>query len=464
MRNGFLSFLIAGVALLAGCDRDQDSPTGPNGTISAGGPLVGFVHAVADAPPVTLQVGGSTIFSGIPFKSASYAGFNATSGDAVVTVNVPGMMDPVEVFGPAAVSINDGQKFTIIAIGTADNITPIILDEARPNIATTQTQVRVIHGSPDAPMVDVYVEAPGTDITGATPLGTIMFGDTLGPVTITPGDYQISVTPAGDNTTVVFDSGTVTFTGGEDLFAIAVNNTTTGDSPISLLLSDEQTGFATEVLNEGTPADVRVVHASPDAPNVDVFAGMSTTPVFSNLAYTDVTMYESLMPGMMTQLRVTATGTTMPAVIDETLNLAEGFSYTVFAGGLLEDIAPIVFVDDNRSVSTEARVRIIHASPSAGDVDIFVVEPGTDITMPDEDGEDIAPNFAGVAFEASTGYVSLEPGMYDVIVTAEDDEDRMAVIGPATITVEAGGIYTAAARDAAGGGAPFGLILFDDFE
>jgi hypothetical protein len=36
-------------------------------------------------------------------------------------------------------------------------------------------------------------------------------------------------------------------------------------------------------------------------------------------------------------------------------------------------------------------------------------------------------------------------------------------IGPATISVMDGNVYTAAARDPVGGGDPFGLILFDDF-
>jgi len=40
---------------------------------------------------------------------------------------------------------------------------------------------------------------------------------------------------------------------------------------------------------------------------------------------------------------------------------------------------------------------------------------------------------------------------------------KTPAIGPAAISVAGGGIYTAIARDAAGGGAPLGLILIDDF-
>jgi len=47
-----------------------------------------------------------------------------------------------------------------------------------------------------------------------------------------------------------------------------------------------------------------------------------------------------------------------------------------------------------------------------------------------------------------------------VIVTAPGS--KTPVIPIATIPVSAGGIYTAIAADAAGGGAPIGLILADD--
>ena len=40
---------------------------------------------------------------------------------------------------------------------------------------------------------------------------------------------------------------------------------------------------------------------------------------------------------------------------------------------------------------------------------------------------------------------------------------KTAAIGPAPITVSDGSVYTAAARDATGGGPPFGLILMDEF-
>ena len=130
-----------------------------------------------------------------------------------------------------------------------------------------------------------------------------------------------------------------------------------------------------------------------------------------------------------------------------------GREYTVMAVGRLASIEPLVLQDDRRRVSTQAKVRIIHGSPSAGAVDIYVVAPGGSI-------QSATPAFANVAFKANTGYVSLAAGRYDVIVTPTGS--KTAAIGPATVTVANGGIYSVAARDAVGGGTPLSIISLDD--
>ncbi|MEM1434263.1 MAG: DUF4397 domain-containing protein [Pseudomonadota bacterium] len=469
----FTSFMVAAAALLlAGCDRDNEGNGGPVGTVPANSPVVGFVHAVADAPSVNLRADGGTILAG-PFKTSSFGVVSPGDYSIDAVVSVPGMDDPVEVVAPTPVSVSNGDVVTVVAIGTAAAVTPIVIQEERPNVALTSTRVRIIHGSPAAPTVDVYVEAPGTDIATASPAATLAFGDQTMPLTIPSGEYQVTITVAGNPAAVAYDSGTIDFFGGDDVVVVAVNNTVPGAAAVSLVMAGENRS-AIDYLDTNTPASVRVIHASPDAPNVDVLAGDPGAAIITNLAYTEESMTLEVDPGE-TRIQVTATGTVTPAVIDETLTLAQGFEYTVLATGLAgvadtEDnaIGALVLVDDNRAIATEARVRIIHAAATAGEVDIFVVEPGTDIAAPDMDGEDVAPAFAGVELNDTTGYVSLEPGSYDVIVIAAEDEDsmaadRMPVIGPATITVAAGGVYSAAARDAAGGGAPFGLILFDDF-
>jgi hypothetical protein len=304
--------------------------------------------------------------------------------------------------------------------------------------------------------VDVYVTAPGADLAGETPLGSFSFEEELGPVEVPAGDYQIRVTLAGDAGAVVFDSGTLSLVDGSDLLLVAVENTGTGNAPISLVALDGE-GSA-EILDAETPSDVRVVHASPDAPAVDVIVNDNFgAPAVSGLAFPDVApgaaAYLSV-PADDYNLKVAAAGTNA-VVLDFDATLAAGSAYTVLATDLLANISQLVLADNDRSVATEAKVRLVHASPAAGSVDIYVTDAG------DADITDNTPAFAGVPFQAETGYVSLAGGDYRVALTPAGDASQIAL--DVTVTVQAGGVYTAVARDAAGGGGPVGLILLDDF-
>lgn len=174
-------------------------------------------------------------------------------------------------------------------------------------------------------------------------------------------------------------------------------------------------------------AFVRVVHASPDAPNVDVWIDGET--VLTDVPFTAVSDYLAL-PAGTANVQVTATGSTDP-VIDADLTLEAGASYTVAATGLLADITATVLTDDRVPAEGQAKLRVFHASPSApAEVDIAVT-----------DGPILAD---ALAYPAATGYLTVEAGSYPLEIRAAGD-DAAALSLEATL--EAGQNYTAIAMD-----------------
>ena len=131
-----------------------------------------------------------------------------------------------------------------------------------------------------------------------------------------------------------------------------------------------------ELTAPGTTAQLRVVHASPDAPNVDVL--VDNASVLTNVAYKTASNYLPVTSGSR-NLKVRAAGSTT-VVIDQNAALAQGTYYTVLATGRVASIAPIVLTDDQTNpASGNVRVRLVHASPTAGNVDIYVTTPTADI-------------------------------------------------------------------------------------
>lgn len=119
-------------------------------------------------------------------------------------------------------------------------------------------------------------------------------------------------------------------------------------------------------------ARVRVVHASPDAPAVDVWVNDALT--LENVRFRAISGYLTLPPGTY-NVKVTPTGATTPVVIDADLAVEAGKEYTVIAKGLLSDgtLSPAVLLDNNSAPAAgNAHVRFVHLSPDAPAVDIAV--------------------------------------------------------------------------------------------
>lgn len=360
--------LVCGLVLAACSDSSNNSTE------------LSVLHAVSDAPRVNVTQNGNPLLSEVDYKAGGQTRLNPGSYDYAVDAILPGG-DTLTVIGPLAVTIEENREYVAAAVGTvaADNL-ELLAYEREGDVSSGQVRVLVGHLASLAPQVDVYVTAPGVDLTTvAEPLATLSYKESAGPVEVPPGDYQIRVTATGD-LTPVFDSGPVTLTEGKDLFVGAVDNTNFGDSPISLLVEDE--GEVTELVDIDAGAGMRAVHNSYDAPNVDIYVNDGATAAATNLAFPNsfpgsgnAPAEYAALEGGDNKITVTATGSpiTSPAA-EETFDLESGFAYTVLASNAVANLELLPYLDDNRAIATAARLRVIHGAAQAPNVDVYLVE------------------------------------------------------------------------------------------
>ncbi len=406
-----------------------------------------LTHASPDAPAVNVYVDGELALEGVEFKQSS--GLIPLAA-GTVDVEVRGLLpdgSELSVIGPVALDLQQGIRTDVLAVGKlldaqgGLSIAPQVLDPVDIEQGIEDVRVTVVHAAPDVGQVDVYVTAPEDALEGGSPI-TAAFGDAAGPVSLMADTaYRVRITPAGTST-VVFDSGTLSFGAGTELVVAAVENTYgVGSSPVTLLAIGAE--GASEVLDAAMGGAVRVVHNSADTPPVDVL--VNGTEVLDAVPFAAASSYSDLEAPAGTYNVVVAAdadNSIAPIDIDLTINAAE--SYTAIAVGSFADssIEAILTVDDRRKLATAAVVEVIHGSYLAAaeiPVDIYLTPDGV---IADE-----APAVAGLAFGETTGQLQLAPGAYWVTVTAADDKSVVAFDSGAALALDAGVNYTVIARD-----------------
>ncbi|GIU46360.1 DUF4397 domain-containing protein [Shewanella algidipiscicola] len=414
---------------------------------------VRVIHAGVDAPKVNVNANGAALLTDVDYAVSS--GFTTVPVDTYA-IGVDAQLADGSVLEVLTAELDAmaEMQYTAVAVGkvTDDTLQLKLIANAVSDIATDYARVQVLHGASDVGLVDIYVTAPGVDITSQAPTLSANFLDVSDQLEILASDYQIRITASGQKTPV-FDSGTVPLQAGNDYLISAIPNAATGDSPVALLVALDDAQLVLQ--DTMTGSDVRAIHAVADAPAVDIFLNGAATPAVDMLSFSELTDYLNVPDGDHT-ITVAADADNSLVVIDAApVTLAQGASYSVLAVGSLSDsdIAPLVVMEDRRRVATEAKLNIIHASYSAGNVDIYLT-PSSDITA-------ATPALSNVPFKATSGSLSVPAG--DYVVTVTGTGSKTAAIGPLNVTLAAGNLYSVAAVDAANGGTPLGVILMDDF-
>lgn len=201
---------------------------------------------------------------------------------------------------------------------------------------------------------------------------------------------------------------------------------------LSACKDDENT-----VVTPPTPkSKILVVHASPDAPKVDILLDNSFV---DTLSFPRNTSYIEINSGTR-NVKVRATGTTI-IPIDANVNFDANKNYSIFAVDSLSKVSALITVDDlSTPASGKAHVRFIHLSPDAPAVNIIA---NGSVTLFSN------RTFNKTITASEQAFTPVDAGTYNLQVRTS--EGNVLALDLPGITLTAGKIYTIFAKGFLGG-------------
>lgn len=166
------------------------------------------------------------------------------------------------------------------------------------------------------------------------------------------------------------------------------------------------------IRNDMDVSYVRVFHASPDAPPVDIYVNGGLA--FKNLSFKEFSEYVQLPVGEY-KIEVFPAGQKGTPALTQNVQVPEKQVITIAAVGNFEDLQLVPYIEGNADSlpANESRVRIIHLSPDAPGVDMLI------------DGRLV---FEDVKFMDATDYAQIPSEAYNVTINISDTNDAVLTL------------------------------------
>ncbi|EJO5348024.1 DUF4397 domain-containing protein [Clostridium botulinum] len=186
---------------------------------------------------------------------------------------------------------------------------------------------------------------------------------------------------------------------------------------------------------------VRILHASPDAPAVDIY--INNNLITKGLSYKGFTEYMPLKSTVY-NIKVFPAGKKDTPVINKNIFIPPNSIYTVAAVGFLEDISLFPILDkklDNKNPN-KSYVRFVHLSPDAPKVDFYL------------NNKEI---FDNIGYKNITDYYEVDPKNYTITLKLGNTED-IALTSP-NANLKPNKYYTVYAVGLAKGSPPLQVLI-----
>ena len=227
---------VASLVLAALALADCEAGTEPPLSAPAATGRLRFMNASPDtrAAAVNVRIDG--------LAWVANQGYKAATGYVLVLpgqrqIDVRKTADPTVVVLSQAVTVAASTDYTVMATGLDPDLAALILTDDNSKIYIGGGSIRVVNASPTMGAADVYITAPGADLTTSTPVATSLAyraaAGYFGPF----GSAQVRFTTPG-TTTVVLTGPTLTLVMGQIRTVVALDAGGGGTPLTSVALTD----------------------------------------------------------------------------------------------------------------------------------------------------------------------------------------------------------------------------------
>ncbi len=435
------------------------------------------IHNASDvaADSVDIYLNGTLLLDNFKFRTAT----NFIDAPAGVLLNIgvapangSSVNDTLKNF---QATLTAGETYVVIANGVLDPgmyaanpdgkstaFTLLIKDMGKESASNSEkVDFFVLHGSTDAPTVDILARGVGKLVDNAA------YGDITSYLEVDPATYSLDITPGDDNNTVVTS-------------VLADLNGLDGSSAVVFASgfldpSSNQNGNAFGVfaaLSNGTVvqfqpnARLQVIHnaAEVNANPVDIY--LNGNLLLDNFGFRKATPFINAPAGVLLNIGVAPSSSSS---VNDTL---KNFQVTLNAGGTYVAFANGVLNPSNYSANPDGKSTAFTlfvndmARESAYDsakVDFFVLHGSTDAPTVDIVARGVATLVDNAAYGDITDYISVPPAAYILDITPGGDNNTIVTslnadlsgLAGKTAAVFASGFLDPSANQ---NGEPFGVF------
>lgn len=361
----------------------------------------------------------------------------------------PGLNTPIRLHTFTA-DLTAGNDHSIVLTEADGWLHELILEAPQAELSETDAEIIVVNTAAGLETaVDVYIEPPGTVLAAATPRGSVDFLESLPAAAIAPGEYELSLTQAGNPTSVVMVSDPFEIAGSVRT-TLSVIDGLTAAAPAAALASGA--GTDTPLSDRELRAGVRVLNAMTSRDPIDATVNSNfSPPLIPNAMFATPTDYALVVPGEHT-LQVAPAGNPGAIEVETIFRAFPGQRGTWFVRGDPGALTAVYSPDSQRLIRDLAEVTVYYGGTTVGGVDVFIVPPDTDLNT-------VAPT-ATLTGTNALSFVYLGLGGY--AVTVREAGTQTVLAGPVAARIGFEGSHGILITNGASG-AGMDVTLIDRF-